>query len=149
LIALDTNILVYAHREEFSEHRRALEWLEHMATRPTPWALPVFAIGEFLRVVTHPGVFDPPSSLEDATAAIESLKAAPGLRVLNPGARYVDHFVHAVRMARATGNLAFDAQIAAVCREHGVARLVTRDRDFSRFPWIEIVDLDEDPSTYS
>jgi predicted nucleic acid-binding protein len=50
--------------------------------------------------------------------------------------------------ARATGNLSFDAQIAAVCREHGVSRLVTRDRDFSRFPWIEIVDLEEDPAEY-
>jgi toxin-antitoxin system PIN domain toxin len=148
LIALDTNILVSAHREEFPEHRRALEWLRYLATRDVPWALPVFALDEFLRVVTHPRVFDPPTSLDDALAALASLTGSPSLRILSPGRRFPAHFYDAVRMARATGNLSFDAQIAAVCREHGVSRLLTRDRDFSRFPWIEIVDLDEEPDQW-
>lgn len=148
MIALDTNILVYAHREEFPEHARALEWLQHLATRPAPWALPVFAVGEFLRVVTHPRVFDPPSTLDSALAALEALFGSPGLRVLSPERRYPVLFAEAVRVARATGNLAFDAQVAALCREHGVAHLLTRDRDFSRFPWIQIVDLDDEPRSW-
>ena len=148
MIALDTNILVYAHRAEVSEHARALGWLQHLATREAPWALPVFGVGEFVRVVTHPRVFDPPSTLDQALAALDALAASPGLRVLSPGRRYPALFAEAVRVGRATGNLAFDAQIAALCREHGVTRLLTRDRDFSRFPWIQILDLDQEPGSW-
>ena len=145
MIALDTNILVFAHREEFEEHERALMWVRHLASRDAPWGLPVFALGEFVRVVTHRRVFDPPSSLKDALGALGALVASPGLRLLSPGRRYPSFFAEAVRVGKATGNLAFDAQIAAVCREHGVSRLLTQDQDFSRFPWMEIVDLEADP----
>lgn len=145
MIAVDTNILVYAHRSGAREHERALAWLRHLAEAAAPWAIPVFVLGEFLRVVTHPRLFDPPSSLEEATAAIEGLLSSPSVRVLSPGGRYPELLREAVRAGRAGGNLAFDAQIAALCREHGVSRLLTRDRDFARFPWIRIVDLDEEP----
>jgi toxin-antitoxin system PIN domain toxin len=145
LIAVDTNILVYAHREEFSEHRRALEWLRFLAEGHAPWALPVFCLGEFIRVVTHPRVFDPPSPIEEALGALEALTGTASLRILSPGGRFGQLLAEAVREGRATGNLAYDAQIAAVCREHGVGALLTRDRDFSRFPWIRIIDLDEEP----
>lgn len=148
MIAVDTNLLVFAHREEFPEHPRALEWLTHLGVAGAPWGLPVFCLGEFVRVVTHPRVFDPPSSMEDALLAMSALIQVPSLRVLSPGDRYPTHLTEAVRVGRATGNLAFDAQIAAVCREHGIGRLLTRDRDFSRFPWIEIVDLDEEPTAF-
>jgi len=149
VIAVDTNILVFAHREERPAHIRALQWIRHLATRAVPWALPVFALGEFVRVVTHPRVFDPPSSLEDALAALHALVESPGVRILNPGRRFPTHYSESVRVARASGNLAFDAQIAALCREHGVGRLLTRDRDFSRFPWIQIVDLEDAPADFA
>ena len=145
MIAVDTNVLVYAHREEFSEHPRALEWLRFLAEGTAPWGIPVFTLGEFIRVVTHPKVFDPPSTMDDALMALDALAAMSSLRILLPARRYPGLLVEAVREGRATGNLAYDAQIAAVCREHGVGALLTRDRDFSRFPWIRIIDLDEEP----
>jgi len=148
LIAVDTNILVYAHREEFDEHEAALIWLNHLARGSVPWGLPVFALGEFIRVVTHARVFDPPTAIERAIAALHALLDMPSVRVLGPDRAYPSHLLEAVRIGRAAGNLAFDAQIAAVCREHGVGRLLTRDRDFSRFPWIEIVDLDAEPAGF-
>lgn len=148
MIAVDTNVLVYAHREELPEHERALRWLRHLAGGPTSWALPSFCLGEFVRVVTHPRIFDPPSSLDQAVGALEGLMVAPSARVLGAGARYPGHLFDALRTGRATANVAFDAQIAAVCRQHGVGRLVTRDRDFSRFSWIQMVDLDEEPSAF-
>ena len=80
-----------------------------------------FCIGEFVRVITHPRVFDPPSSLAEAAAAIESLLASPTLQVLAPGVEYPKHFLDCVREADARGNLAFDAQIVAMCREHRIA----------------------------
>lgn len=145
MIAVDTNVLVHAHRAGTPEHARALFWLRSLAESPAPWGLPVFALGEFLRVVTHRRVFERPSTLDEAGAALRGLLAAPGLRVLSPGPRYPALLLEAVHVGRATGSLAFDAQIAAVCREHGVSALLTRDRDFARFPWLRIVDLDEEP----
>ncbi len=133
MIAVDTNILVYAHRREFAEHDRARARLSHLADGDALWALPVFCLGEFLRVVTHPAILKPPSTIEQAVGAIEAVLASASLRILTPGDRYPALLVDTVRAARVTGNLAFDAQIAALCREHGVHTIVSNDRDFERF----------------
>ncbi|HEX4956108.1 MAG TPA: TA system VapC family ribonuclease toxin [Thermoanaerobaculia bacterium] len=141
MIAVDTNVLVYAHREEAPEHEAAKDRLRELAEGDLPWALPVFCLGEFLRVTTHPRVFSPPSTLDQALSALDGLLESPMLRVLNPGARYPTWLDRLARQGDARGNLAFDAQIAAVCLENGVRRLLTLDRDFARFPEIEIEPL--------
>jgi toxin-antitoxin system PIN domain toxin len=133
LIAVDTNILVYAHREELPKHAVARARLTALAEGDTPWAIPVFCLGEFLRVVTHPRLFDPPHTIDEACSALDRLLASPSLRILNTGERFWVMLAHAVRAADATGNLVFDAQLAAVCRESGVSALLTEDRDFDRF----------------
>lgn len=143
--AVDTNVLVAAHRAGLPRHEKARAWIRHLAEGSQPWGLPVFALGEFVRVVTHPRVFDPPSTLDQALSAIDALLASPTARVLSPGRRYPELFAAACRAADARGNLAFDAQIAAVCVEHGASRLLTLDRDFARFPHIEIVPFDRGP----
>jgi toxin-antitoxin system PIN domain toxin len=145
VIAVDTNVLVHAHREGLAHQGRALLWLRTLAEGRVPWGLPVFCLGEFVRVVTHPRVLDPPSTVSQAVAALEGLLESPTLRVLSPGPRYAELFFDAVRQADARGNLSFDAQIFAVCRERGASRLLTLDRDFARFPGIRIVTLDVEP----
>lgn len=130
--AVDTNVLVYAHREEMPLHEAARACLEELAEGAAPWGLPVFCIGEFVRVVTHRRIFHPPSSLDQALAVIDALAASPGLRLLAPDAEYCAIFRTMSEAAKATGNLAFDTQIASVCHSHG-ATLVTADRDFARF----------------
>lgn len=145
MIAVDTNILIYAHREELPQHKQAVVWLTALAEGAGPWAIPVFCIGEFMRVVTHPRVFDPPSPLSHAAAAIEGLLGSPSLQVLVPGTEYPKIFLDCAREADARGNLAFDAQIVAVCREHGCNTLLTLDRDFARFKKFKTLSLDEVP----
>jgi predicted nucleic acid-binding protein len=88
VIAVDTNVLIYAHREEMPYHSQALAWLRHLAEGQEPWVIPVFCLGEFIRVVTHPRVFDPPTPLETALDALDQLLASPTCRVLNPGPHY-------------------------------------------------------------
>lgn len=139
MIAVDTNVLVYAHREGSRRHEAALGWLRHLAEGPVPWGIPVFCLGEFVRVVTHPRVLDPPSTPDMALEAIDRLLASPTARVLSPGPRWPELFAEAVRSGDVRGNLVFDAQIVAVCREQGASRILTSDRDFARFPGIEIV----------
>lgn len=145
MIAVDTNVLVYAHRAGLRGHESALAWLHRLATGSVPWGLPVFCLGEFVRVTTHPRILDPPSTLEESLAALTAVLASPTVRVLSPGPRYPALLDKALRVADARGNLAFDAQIAAVCLEQGASRLLTLDRDFARFPDLQVVTPDQAP----
>ena len=145
MIAVDTNILVYAHRRETMQHDNAVRWLRYLAEGEVPWAIPVFCLGEFLRVVTHRRIFAHPSTLEQATEAAAAILESPSVRVLNPSGSYYNLLQAAIHDAKATGNLVFDAQIAALCRENGIRRLLTEDRDFLRFSFISVVSIDGNP----
>jgi len=131
LIAVDTNILVYAHREELPQHAAARARLAALAQGDAPWAIPVFCLGEFVRAVTHPRLFDPPHTIDEACKAIDRILESPSLRILNPK-RFWAKLAQAVREADATGNLVFDAQLAPFAVS-GVSALLTEDRDFDRF----------------
>lgn len=139
MIALDTNLLVYARRAEAPGHTEAQRLLESLAQGPRPWALAWPCIYEFLRVVTHPRVFDPPTDLETAVEDLESLLASPSLVLLGEGPSHLASMRHALFSARATGNLVHDAHIAALLMEHGVRELWTADRDFARFTGLKVV----------
>lgn len=138
MIAVDTNILVYADRSELPHHPRALAALRQLAEGRDAWALPVFCLGEFVRVVSHPRLFDPPTPAGEAVAAVAALLESPSVRLLSPGRRYWGLFAELVGEGGVSGNLVFDAQIAAVCLEHGARTLLTEDRDFARFPRITV-----------
>jgi toxin-antitoxin system PIN domain toxin len=140
LIALDTNILVYARREELPGHEKAYALLAELAEGSAPWALPWPCVYEFLRVITHARVFEPPTDLDAALEDLQSLLASPSLVLLGPGPAHPSHMVRAVEEGRASGNLVHDAHIAALLVEHGVRELWTLDRDFTRFGGIRIVD---------
>ena len=99
----------------------------------THGAFRVFCLGEFLRLITHRRLFDPPHSAAEACEALARLLAADNVSVLMPGPGYPERLREAVLEAGATGNLVFDAQIAALCRDFGVSVLLTEDRDFERF----------------
>jgi toxin-antitoxin system PIN domain toxin len=142
VIAVDTNVLIYAHRGESQLHDLALARLVELAEASTPWSLPVFCLAEFVRVVTHLRVFAPPSDMESALEFLGRVLDSPSLRVLLPGERFPSMFEETCRSAGARGNLAFDAQIAAVCAEQGVDRLLTADRDFARFRGITVEPLE-------
>jgi len=101
--------------------------------------VPVFCLSEFLRVVTHTGVFAPPSPPARALAFLDVLLASPAARLLLPGRSFFMLLGEAVIAAGALGNLVFDAQIAALLREHGVRELVSFDRDFRRFPNLRLM----------
>jgi toxin-antitoxin system PIN domain toxin len=133
VIAIDTNVLVYGHRAETPHHTVALARLQALAEGGNPWALPVFCIGEFVRVVTHPRLFHPPTKLSIALAFLDQLLGSPAARLLVPGPTFPALFGEACRDGAAQGNLAFEAQLVALCREHGVGEILTEDRDFARF----------------
>lgn len=138
MIAIDTNILIYARREETLYHREAKELLKNLAEGEELWAIPWPCIYEFLRVVTHPKIFDPPTLLDMAIEDIGSLIESPSIVLLGEGVDHFTHLRHMVSSGRTIGNLAHDAHIAALIREHGIDELWTTDKDFTRFPDIRI-----------
>jgi len=138
LIALDTNILVYARRSESSHHGAAVKLLRDLAEGQRPWGLPWPCVYEFLRVVTHPRVFDPPTDLDVALDDLASLLESPSLMLMGEGPVHPAHMRRAIASGRATGNLVHDAHIAALAVEHGVSELWTTDKDFARFPDLRI-----------
>ena len=89
---------------------------------------------EFVRVVTHPRVFDPPTQLEIVLDDLDSLVQSPSLNLLSEGPRHAVFMQQLLGAGQAAGNLAHDAHIAALVLEHGVRELWTADRDFARYP---------------
>lgn len=126
-------MLVYAHRDDQPRHAAALAALTRLAESPEPWAIPVFCLTEFLRVVTHPKIFRKPHTAQEGVRAIENLLASPSVQLLNPGHRFPEFLAETTLEVGAVGNLVFDVQIVALCREHGVREILTEGRDFDRF----------------
>ena len=134
MIAVDTNILVYAHREDSPWHEQAVARVLELAESGAPWGIPWSVVHEFLAIVTHPRIYDPPSSLEVALEAIRAWEASPGLRFLGEGPGYFEKLAEQATAGKIKGAKVHDARIASVCLHHGVKKLWTADRDFSSFP---------------
>lgn len=98
-----------------------------------PWAIPWPCVHEFLAIATHPRVFDPPSPLSDALAAVESWQSVDTLYLLQEVEGYWTVLAELLRSAGVVGPKIHDARIAALCVQHAVSELWTADRDFSRF----------------
>jgi uncharacterized protein len=134
LIAVDTNILVYAHREDSPFHTAAAERLSELAEGPAAWAIPWPCIHEFLAIVTHPRIYDPPTPAERALEQVQAWLESPTLVLLAESDEYWSELREQVLTGRASGGRVHDARIAAICRQHGVRELWSADRDFGRFP---------------
>jgi uncharacterized protein len=138
VIAVDTNILVYAHRGESSFHQPAAARMAELAESPAPWALPWPCLHEFYSVVTHPRIYDPPSTREQASAQIMAWLDSPSVVLLSEGSTYWATLNPLLGSARVAGPVVHDARIVALCLSHGVRELWAADRDFSRFPQLKV-----------
>lgn len=138
--ALDTNVLVYAEVRSTEHHETASRVLREHAEGDRPWALPWPCANEFLRVVTHPAIVDPPVPVPRALADLERILDSPSLELLSESRRHRVLMAEIVTETQVSGNLLHDAHIATLCLEHGVRELVTGDQDFLRFPGLDVVD---------
>lgn len=134
MIAVDSNLLIYAHRRDSEWFSAARERVAELATGRRLWAIPYPCIHEFLRVVTDPRIYTDPSSLETAFDQVASWTEAPTARLIGERREHLDLLSDVAREGRVRGAAVHDARIAAICLEHGVRELWTADRDFSRFP---------------
>lgn len=133
MIAVDTNILVYAHRGDSAFNSAAFRCMDSLMTGRDSWGIPWPCVHEFLAVVTNGKAFRRPSPLDAALDQVAIWLAAPNLLLLQETANHWETLGDSLRQAEATGGLVHDARIAALCIEHGVRELWTADRDFRRF----------------
>ena len=134
MIALDTNLLVYAHREDSPWHTKAYQKVVELAEGRLSWAIPWPCLHEFLAIVTHPRIYNPPTPLGLAMDQVDTWLEAPTLTILSESEGYWAELRAALGNGRVVGPQVHDARVAALCQLHGVRELWTADRDFSRFP---------------
>ena len=139
MIAVDTNILIYAHREDSPFHEAASRRMEELAEGSPSWAIPWPCVHEFIAIVTHPRIYAPPTPLPAALDQVDAWLESPSLVLL---AESPDHWP-TLRGILATGRIAgpmvHDARVAALCRQHDIRELWSADRDFGRFRGISVV----------
>lgn len=133
MILVDVNVLIYAHRSDSPDHGAYRQWFENVADAEEPFGVTDLILSNFLRVVTHPRVFDPPTPLGDALDQVAAIRGLANCLSVLPGSRHWAVFLRLCRDSGARGNLVPDAYIAALAIESG-CELVTSDRDFARFP---------------
>ena len=134
MIALDTNVLVHAHRRESPQHSTAATVVRELAESPQPWALPWPCIHEFLAVVTRPAYFEQPSTPSEAQRQVDLWLASPSVRVLNESRHHWETLRHVVEETGVSGTAIHDAKIAAICLDHGVTEIITGDGGFASVP---------------
>lgn len=134
MIAVDTNLLVYAHRLDSPYNRAAHALIGNLAAGPDRWAIPWPCLHEFLAITTHPKIYHDPTPLPQALAQLEAWRDT-GNQVLlaeTPGTFGIlrDLLVG----GDITGPRIHDAKVAAICLAHRVTELWTADRDLDQFP---------------
>lgn len=141
MFVVDTNVLIYAADRDSPFHPPCRERLERWRRQKSPWYLTWNICYEFLRVTTHPKVFRQPWPATVAWQFLDAVLASPTLTVLCAGERHADLLRETlVELPHLHGNILHDAHTAVLMREHGIQRIVTRDADFHRFPFISVVD---------
>lgn len=138
MIAVDTNLLVYAHRQDADEHAAAADVIRRLAEGRVRWALPWPCIHEFLAIVTHARIFDPPTPLAKALDQVSAWLESPFATTLAESPGYWERLQAQAGSSRSAGPRIHDARIAALCLHHGVTELWTADRDFARFPDLRV-----------
>ncbi len=138
MLAVDTNVLVYAHRQDSPFHDAAADLVRRLAEGAATWAIPWACLHEFYAIVSHRRIYRPPSTPEQAAAQVRAWLQSPSLVLVGESEGYWDTIEPLLLGGRVSGPIVHDARVAAICAQHGVRELITQDRDFSRFPQVRV-----------
>ena len=137
MIAVDTNLLVYAHRADMPQHEIAREIVSRLVEGDRLWGLPWPCVHEFFSSVTR-GTWKTPTLPLQAWRVMERIVASPSVQLLGEGSNHLEVMSRLVESGRIKGAMIHDARIAAICISHGINELWTSGRDFSLFPELKI-----------
>jgi len=138
MIAVDTQILVFAHRADSPWHARAKQRIAELAENSVKWAIPMHCLVEFYAKVTNPRIYKPASTPVQAIDQIDAWLEAPTVTVLGDDGQTWTSMRSLLLAAQIIGERAYDARVAAVCIQNGVTELWTNDRDFLLFPALRV-----------
>ena len=138
MIATDTNILVHAHRADSEWHEPARSRIQSLSQGRVTWGLPWPCVHEYLAIVTHPRIYDPPSTIAEASNQVDAWLESPVAELLSESRSHWQVLKESLRNGRIKGPMVHDARVAALCIAHGVTEFWTADRDFSRYPTLAV-----------
>lgn len=133
MLLTDVNVLVYAHRSDAVNHKLYLEWLLDIIVSDQAFGVSDIVLSGLIRIVTHPRIFDPPSTIDQAITFCNGIRHQSNCVPVSPGPRHWEIFNRLCIQSGAKGNLVPDAFLAALAIESG-SEWITTDRDYSRFP---------------
>lgn len=137
MIAVDTNMLMYAHHQAHGKMAQARALLGGLMAQTNPWAIPWPCIHEFFAVMTNPRVAAIAVPTTTVIAQIDALMDVPNLRLIGESTVHWATLRSLITTGSVQGGMVHDARIAAICLQHGVRELWTADRDFRRFPKLQ------------
>lgn len=139
MIAVDTNLLVYAHRRDSPFYAVASQLVATLAEGAEVWGIPWPCVHEFLSIVTNPRIYVPSTSLDQAIGQMNEWMRSPTLVLLAESETHWAVLADVLRGGRAAGALVHDAKIAAICLQHGVHEFWSADRDYDRFAKLKVI----------
>jgi len=137
---IDVNILLYASDRSAALHEKASSFLQQCAAGREVFCIAWVTAMSYLRMATHSAIFAQPLSAEEAAGNMHSLLSLPHCRALGEDDGFWSVYREVTSAVPARGNLVPDAHLAAVLRQHGVAKIFTHDRDFRRFDFLQVID---------
>lgn len=138
--SLDVNVLLYASDRSSDRHGRARSFLESCITGPEILCLTWPTLMSYLRIATHPRIFSAPLSPDQALGNISALVSLPHVRTVSEIDGFLEAYKHVAAETPVRGNLVPDAHVATILFQHGIRTLYTNDRDFRKFPSLDVRD---------
>jgi hypothetical protein len=144
--SVDANLFLYASDSSNPYHARAAVFLKRCMANPELWYLTWPTLMAYLRISTHPSIFAHPLSPDEAMENVEKLLVLPHVRVLAETRDFWNRYRVLADTTPVRGNLVPDAHVAALLKSHGIIRIFSNDRDFRKFPGLEVIDPLTDPN---
>ncbi len=138
--SLDVNVLLYASDQSNDRHVYARRFVESCAAGPEILCLAWPTLMSYLRIATHPRIFSAPLSPGEALGNVSALLGLPHVRAVSELDGFLDAYKHVTGEMPVRGNLVPDAHLATILFQHGIRTLYTNDRDFRKFPSLDVRD---------
>jgi hypothetical protein len=139
MIAIDTNLLVFAHRTQVSEHRAARKAIEKASMDSDGWGFTLTNLLEFWSIVTHPAAPPRPSTPAEASAFVQSLIRDADAQIWLPGEGFDQRLMQLGSKLRVSGPRIFDLTVALIALEAGAGEIWTHDFGFLSLPGLRTV----------
>ncbi len=137
--SIDANLLIYASNSGCPEHEIAKAFIEDRSKDEDVFCLTWPTVFAYLRIATHPAIFESPLTPAVAWNNLNKLMRLPRSCMIAEEEGFAEHYETVTRGMVIRGNLVPDAHLAAILHQHGTLRLYSADKDFLRFDFLTVI----------